>query len=172
MQPRYEEYLLENDGRTLNNPRLPLLVYPGALEGEDLRQRFMRELEKNGWGGAWVGGAFSYHHYHSTAHEALRAVGGEARLTFGGESGIELDLSAGDPVVIPAGVGHCNSGSSSGFAVIGAYPDGQSWDLLIEEDPGELPRALENIRSVPLPQADPVFGADGPAVTWVTCRRG
>ena len=58
----------------------------------------------------------------------------------------------------------CNSGSSSDFAVIGAYPDGQSWDLLTG-DPGERPQALQNIRSVPLPRADPVFGAEGPAVT-------
>lgn len=164
MEPRYEEHLLEDDGRIPNNPRLPLLVYPGALEGEELRGRFMRELEKNGWGGAWVGGVFSYHHYHSTAHEALCVAGGEARITFGGESGIDLEILAGDAVVIPAGVGHCNSGSSSDFAVIGAYPDGQSWDLLTG-DPGERPQALQNIRSVPLPRADPVFGAEGPAVT-------
>lgn len=163
MRPRYEEHLLEDNGSIPNNSRPPLLVYPGSMEGGDPRQRFTKKLKKNGWGGAWVGGVFSYHHYHSTAHEALCVAGGEARITFGGENGIDLEISAGDAIVIPAGVGHRNSGSSSEFAVIGAYPDGQSWDLLTG-DAGERPQALENIRSVPLPRADPIFGAEGPAV--------
>lgn len=160
----YEEHLFGDDGSIPNNSRLPLLLYPRALEGADLRSRFMQRLGENGWGGAWVGGVFSYHHYHSTAHEALCVVGGGASLTFGGESGITVEVSAGDAVVIPAGVGHRNAGSSGGFAVIGAYPEGQSWDLLTGR-PEERPEALENIRAVPLPGADPIFGDDGPLVT-------
>lgn len=160
MDLRHETYLLQDDGRIPNNPRLPLILYPDALEGGDLRSRFMRSLE-TGWGGAWVGRVFPYHHYHSTAHEALCVVGGEARITFGGEQGITLELLAGDAVAIPAGVGHCDSGSSHDFAVIGAYPDGQSWDLLTGE-PEERPWALDNIRAVPTPKTDPLCGADGP----------
>lgn len=64
-------------------------------------------------------------------------------------------------VVIPAGVGHCNVGSSSEFLVVGAYPRGQSWDLHTGE-PDERPEVLENIRNVPFPEADPVFGKEGP----------
>lgn len=157
----YEEHLLRDDGRIPNNPRLPLIVYPQALAGGDLRSEFMWRLGENGWGGAWMGGVFSYDHYHSTAHEVLCVVGGEARLALGGESGISVRVSAGDAVVIPAGVGHRDAGSSGDFAVIGAYPEGQSWDLLTGK-PEERPRALKNIRSVPLPAADPVFGEDGP----------
>ena len=66
-----------------------------------------------------------------------------------------------DVVVIPAGVGHCNLGSSGGFLVVGAYPEGQSWDLRTGE-PDERPEVLENIRKVPLPRTDPVFGDEGP----------
>lgn len=162
MEREYEAHLLEDDGRIPNNPRLPVLVYPEAMRGDgDLRSRFMRRLEDNGWGGAWVGGVFPYHHYHSTAHEVLCVVRGEARITFGGEGGIPLDLSAGDAVAIPAGVGHRDAGSSGDFAVIGAYPEGQSWDLLTGR-PEERPQALENIRAVPLPENDPVFGGKGP----------
>lgn len=159
----YEGHLLQDDGRIPNNPRLPLIVYPRALAGGDLRSEFMRRLVEHGWGGAWVGGVFSYHHYHSTAHEVLCVIGGEARLELGGEAGITLEVSAGDAVVIPAGVGHRDAGSSGDFAVIGAYPEGQSWDLLTG-GPEERPQALENIRSVPLPAADPVFGEAGPLV--------
>lgn len=165
MTVEYEEHLLHDDGRTPNNPRLPLIVYPRALAGGELRSEFMRRLGA-GWSGAWVGGVFSYHHYHSTAHEVLCVIGGEARLEFGGEAGITLEVAAGDAVVIPAGVGHRDAGSSRDFAVIGAYPEGQSWDLLTGR-PEERPQALENIEDVPLPAADPVFGEEGAlAARW------
>jgi uncharacterized protein YjlB len=66
--------------------------------------------------------------------------------------------------VIPAGVGHCNEGSEDGFSVVGAYPRGQeAYDLRTGEE-GERPAVLENIRSVPLPGSDPLFGAVGPLV--------
>lgn len=162
MTVEYEEHLLHDDGRIPNNPRLPLLTYRRALTGGDLRSGFMRRLGA-GWGGAWVGGVFSYHHYHSTAHEVLCVVGGEARLELGGEAGISVEVAAGDALVIPAGVGHRDAGSSREFAVIGAYPEGQSWDLLTGR-PEERPQALENIGNVPLPETDPISGRDGPLV--------
>jgi len=67
-------------------------------------------------------------------------------------------------VVIPAArVGHCDVGSSGAFSVIGAYPRGQeSYDLRTGEEEGERPEVLENIRNVLLPEADPLFGEDGP----------
>jgi uncharacterized protein YjlB len=65
-------------------------------------------------------------------------------------------------VVIPAGVGHCRVDSSDDFSVVGAYPRGQeSYDLRIGEK-GERPEVVENIRGIPLPEADPLFGEDGP----------
>jgi uncharacterized protein YjlB len=44
--------------------------------------------------------------------------------------------------------------------VIGAYPDGMSWDIR-RGDPAEHDEVLRNIAAVPLPRADPVQGADG-----------
>ncbi len=65
-------------------------------------------------------------------------------------------------MVIPAGVGHCNAGSSSDFTVIGAYPPGQeAYDPRTGEE-GERPEVLENIRNVALPETDPLFGKGGP----------
>jgi uncharacterized protein YjlB len=161
------EYFFEVDGRIPNNPELPLLVYPGVLGEPDVSPSRCKELlAENGWGGAWIDGVFSYHHYHSNAHEVLCVVGGEARIAFGGPGGTTVEVEAGNVVVIPAGVGHCNAGSSNDFAVVGAYPRGQeSYDLRTGEE-DERPEMLDNIRNVPLPEADPLFGSGGPLLDW------
>jgi uncharacterized protein YjlB len=89
-------------------------------------------------------------------------MSGEARIALGGPEGTTVEVKAGDVVVIPAGVGHRNAGSNSDFAVLGAYPRGQeSYDLRTGEE-GERPEVLENIRNVPLPEADPLYGPGGP----------
>ena len=148
--------LFEDDGRIPNNPDLPLLIYPGAF-AEFGSEEIARRFQTNHWQGCWVNGVFSYHHYHSTAHEVLGCFRGSARVQFGGESGEAFEVRAGDAVVIPAGVGHKNLGSSADFGVVGAYPEGQHNDMGSGE-PHERPAFLENIIRVPLPEADPVFG--------------
>ena len=101
-------------------------------------------------------GVFPYHHYHSVSHEVLCVVGVAARVTFVGPEGETLEVRAGDVVVIPAGVGHCNEGSDGAFSVVGAYPHGQeNYDLRTGE-PGERPGVLENLRNVPVPESDPL----------------
>ena len=157
------EYRFEDDGRIPNNPTLPLLVYPQALAEGDLTPSRAKELlAENGWGGSWVDGVFPYHHYHSVSHEVLIVVGGHAEITFGGPEGETVGVQAGDAVIIPAGVGHCREGSGGGFSVVGAYPNGQeNYDLRTGEE-GERPGVLENIRGVPLPDTDPLFGEEGP----------
>lgn len=163
LEVQVQEYLFEDDGRIPNNPNLPLLLYPRVLyEAEQQPSRSKELLAKNGWGGAWVDGVFSYHHYHSTSHEVLCVLSGRASIALGGPEGETVEVQAGDVVVIPAGVGHRNGGSSGDFSVVGAYPRGQeSYDLRTGEE-GERPEVLENIRDVPLPEADPLFGEDGP----------
>ena len=157
------EYLFEDDGRIPNNPTLPLLVYSQALDSSEQDSSRCKELlAENGWGGAWVDGVFSYHHYHSNVHEVLCVVSGSASIAFGGPEGETVEVEAGDVVVIPAGVGHCNGGSKGGFSVVGAYPRGQeSYDLRTGEE-GERPEVLENIRNVSSPESDPLFGKKGP----------
>ena len=57
------ENLFEDDGHIPNNPMLPLLVYPQALDSSEQNSSRCKELlAENGWGGAWVNGVFSYHH--------------------------------------------------------------------------------------------------------------
>jgi uncharacterized protein YjlB len=47
--------------------------------------------------------------------------------------------------------------------VVGAYPNGMRWDLR-RGDPAERDQVLANIEAVPLPDADPVHGPDGPLI--------
>jgi len=155
-------YTFDDGGQIPNNPEFPLLVYPGILEEEYRSASGCRELfAKNGWTGNWVNGVYSYHHYHSTAHEVLGVISGQARIQFGGPQGKTLAVEAGDVVVIPAGVGHCNQGSSGDFRVVGGYAGGRQWDMNTGMD-GERPQVLQNIEAVPVPDTDPVSGASGP----------
>jgi uncharacterized protein YjlB len=158
-------HALADDGSIPNNPSLPLLVYPGALNlpGDDPAAAVEAVFEGNGWVGSWRDGIYPFPHYHSTAHEVLGICRGAAEVRFGGDAGIVLSVRAGDVVVIPAGVGHQNLGASPDLLVVGVYPRGQSWDLR-RGLPEERPQVLANIARVPLPAADPVYGADGPLV--------
>lgn len=162
-------YRFEDDGAIPNNPELPFLFYSGVLPlgARDGATRCERLFAANGWSGAWHAGIYSFPHYHSTAHEVLGICRGRAEVRFGGERGAVLEVQPGDVVVIPAGVGHQNLGSTPDLLVVGAYPDGQSWDLCYGKS-GERPRVLSNIARVPLPTSDPVYGKRGPLLThWL-----
>src|SRR5207244_381190 len=51
--------------------------------------------------------------------------------------------------------------ASPDFSVVGAYPDGREWDLL-RGLPGERPQSDRTIAALPIPDYDPIYGADGP----------
>jgi uncharacterized protein YjlB len=118
-------------------------------------------LASNGWLPDWRDGIFSFHHFHSIAHEALGIVAGTATVMLGGPSGRSFEIGQGDVLVLPAGTGHCNQGSSDELLVIGAYPNGMPWDLR-RGDPAEHDEVVANIHAVPLPDADPIEGPSGP----------
>ena len=156
-----ETYSFEDDGG-IPNSKLPVLVYHDvskALDARSCEQLFAQ----NGWLGAWRDGIFSFHHFHSTAHEVLGIVSGSARVMLGGPGGRQFVVGVGDVLVLPAGTGHCNLGASGDLIVVGAYPDGMRWDLR-RGDPAEHDEVLENIRAVPLPDTDPVGGREGSLV--------
>lgn len=154
---------LADDGTYPNNERLPVLVFRAAIDisSDDPAEAVEAMFRRNGWGGAWRNGIYAYHHYHSTAHEVLGVARGTARVQLGGDDGPLFDVEAGDALVIPAGVAHKNLGSSIDFLVVGAYPEGQSFDMNYGK-PGERPQADRNIEQTPLPEADPVYGKEGP----------
>jgi uncharacterized protein YjlB len=152
------------DDGTFPNSRLPLLFYAEALPRDAVTPEALERLfAENGWPPAWRSSVYQFHHYHSTAHEALGVARGSARLMLGGPQGQEFEVAAGDVIVIAAGVAHKRLSSSSDFLVVGCYPPGQDWDLL-KGEAGDRPEADRNIAAVPLPGADPVGGVDGPLV--------
>jgi uncharacterized protein YjlB len=153
--------ILKDDG-TFPNNNLPLIVYRQAIEYGSGGPEVVEALfSQNGWGGSWRNGIYGYHHYHSTAHEVLGVYGGNCKVQLGGPEGRTFEIKKGDVVLIPAGVAHKNLGSSHDFRVVGAYPEGQSWDMNYGR-PGERPATDENIAKVALPEMDPVFGKGGP----------
>jgi uncharacterized protein YjlB len=146
------------------NSPLPVLHYQGVLKEFERKPSVVEELfYLHHWQGSWVNGIYSFDHFHSTTHEVLAVVSGQAKVRLGGPRGKGIDLSVGDVVVIPAGVAHARLWASLGFLVVGAYPEGWSWDLR-RGDPKELPIVLDNLARVALPKTDPVYGADGPLV--------
>lgn len=163
--PEVGTYRLTDDGTFPNNDALPLLVYRGAFDlPHPTPPPVERVLESHQWTGAWRNGIYRYHHYHSTAHEVLAMVRGMARVLMGGDHGETLQTEAGDVLILPAGVAHKNVGKNVGsgdFLVVGAYPEGQQWDMNYG-DPGERPQADRNIKQVSLPEMDPVYGENGP----------
>jgi uncharacterized protein YjlB len=167
-------YHFADDGAMPNHPTLPMLVYQGVFRPDARDPAVTAEaiLTANGWEGTWRNGIFDYHHYHSTAHEVLAICRGHAEVRFGGEQGITLRVGAGDVVVLPAGTGHKRLSSSHDLLVVGAYPPGQRPDLR-RGVPGERPAVMENIRRVPLPALDPIYGKGGPLLDyWKEIRGG
>jgi uncharacterized protein YjlB len=153
-------HILLDDGQFPNNSRFPLLVYKNALgvtNGKTIEALF----ESNRWVNAWQDGILDFHHYHSTTHEVLAVMSGVARLQFGGPSGVTIEANTGDVIIVPAGVAHKCLDSDDSFKVVGAYPEGFDYDMKYGK-PDERPEADHNVKSVPLPESDPVYGTDGP----------
>jgi uncharacterized protein YjlB len=155
-----------DDGLVPNNPTLPFLVYRGAVDvaGRDPAAKIERRFAEHGWGDLWRNGVYPFTHYHSRIHEALGIARGYARVRFGGATGEELEIAAGDVAVLPAGTGHQRLSASGDFLVVGAYPPSGTYDLC-RASPAEHARALTTIPHVPLPATDPLYGRDGPLRT-------
>jgi uncharacterized protein YjlB len=156
--------LFKDDGTIPNNPKLPLLVYRGAinLAGTPRPEELIEEtFGRNGWGDMWRNGIYRYVHYHSMVHEALGIARGRAKVRFGGENGEEIELGPGDVAVLPAGTGHQCLWATPDLSVVGAYPRAGKYDLCCGGK-AENDEAIASIPRVPLPDADPVYGSSGP----------
>jgi uncharacterized protein YjlB len=162
VQPELIAHLIKEKDPFPNNAQLPLLVYTGAFSFQEKLDPAAIEkvFLQNSWLGSWRNGLYPFHHYHSTAHEVLGVYSGSVRVQFGGEDGLLIVAGPGDVLVLPAGLAHKNIWSSHDFRVVGAYPKGTSWDMNYGKE-GERPGADKNIAAVPLPEKDPVYGAEG-----------
>jgi uncharacterized protein YjlB len=168
-----QTYRFEDDGKTPNNRRLPMLHYRNVLRGRDgLDPAALCEdlFAAHGWTDSWRNGIYPFLHFHTGTHEVLGIARGEARVQFGGDKGQTLTVEAGDVVVLPAGTGHRRISTSDDLLVVGAYPAGGRYD---QPKPGELEldEARKRIDKVPLPAQDPVYGQEGPLLAaWHSPR--
>lgn len=88
-------------------------------------------------------------------------ISGSASLQLGGDAGYTASVEAGDVVVLPAGTAHKKLTASPDFRIAGAYPGGMDYNTR-RADPDDFAAALPEIREVPLPERDPVYGEAGP----------
>lgn len=151
-------FFFEDDGVIPNHPKLPVVLYPGALQ--DKAEWSESVFNGNGWRNSWENGVFDYHHYHSNTHEVLGVTRGSILIQIGGNDGRSFDLQAGDVIVLPAGTGHKRITASPDFRIVGAYPQGRDYNTRIEHD-GKREQSIGEIAEVPLPDRDPVFGKEG-----------
>ena len=121
----------KDDGIFSNSP-LPLLFYHQTIttKANDPASIFEERFAENDWTNSWRDGVYSFPHYHSTSQEVLAVYSGAATLRLGGGDGKNVEVHAGDVLVIPDGVAHQSIGASDDFGVVGAYPGGRHWDLL------------------------------------------
>lgn len=154
---------LADDGAIPNNPRLPALLWRGALPPGAGPEAAESLFARHGWPPAWRNGIHPWQHFHADAHEALAIVRGTARVQLGGARGPVVDLAAGDVVALPAGVGHCRLAGSADLLVVGAYP-GDAAPSTSREAPDSAAhvRAVAAVAATPDPPCEPVHGARWP----------
>ena len=164
LRRRPRTHLFRDDGLIPNNPRLPLVLYRRAvrLEGAPDPAAMSEEVfQANRWGDSWRNGIYDYVHFHSRTHEVLGIARGRARVRVGGSKGAEIDVTAGDVVILPVGTGHQCLMASGNLLVVGAYPPQGTYDEC-RGSAEEHARSLDTIPDTPLPETDPVYGQNGP----------
>ncbi|WP_181296403.1 cupin domain-containing protein [Pseudomonas sp. Q2-TVG4-2] len=162
--PQPEQLQFASDGRTPNSPH-PVLVYRQLpLAEDDYATAFENLFNSHLWPAQWRASVYDYHHFHSTAHEVLGVSRGSARLMLGGEHGQEVEVRAGDALVLPAGTGHCRLTASEEFEVVAGYPVDQQYDLLRPGESGH-DEARARAERVGVPVSDPIAGTQGALVT-------
>jgi uncharacterized protein YjlB len=152
-------FLLKDDGSVPNNPTLPVLIYRAGigLSGSASPEKTIEQVfASHGWGhNMWRNGIFPYIHYHSMIHEVLGIARGRAKLRLGGNHGEDVDVAAGDVLVLPAGTGHQCLWDGPELSVVGAYPPEGTYNLC-RGSKDEHAKALQTIPQVPVPRTDPV----------------
>ncbi len=153
--------VLKDDGIFPNNS-LPVLIYKDALKlPEEHSAKIIEDIfKKNNWTNSWRNGIYDYRHYHSITHEVLGVYKGNTIVELGGAAGITFLIEKGDIIIIPAGVAHKNIGPETNFKCVGAYPNGNDYDIK-KGDPDDRVEADKNIKRVKLPDNDPVYGNTG-----------
>jgi uncharacterized protein YjlB len=161
--PHITHFDLKRNGNFPNN-RFPVLIYRKGMllpeqknKAASIAQKF---FNANGWSNSWRNGIYDFHHYHSNVHECMAVCMGWATIILGGPNGKRIKLRKGDVIILPAGAGHKCTKKSEDFLCVGAYPEGKDFDINMGTSE-EYKRAIKNIKKVPIPKHDPVFGVQG-----------
>jgi uncharacterized protein YjlB len=161
--PHILHFILKRN-KNFPNSRLPVLIYQEALilssqmnESCIITQKI---FSRNGWSNSWRNGIYDFHHYHSITHECMGICSGSAIVILGGPKGKRVEVSKGDVIILPAGVGHKCLKHSEDFQCVGAYPQGKDYDTNLGKNK-ELEKALVNIKNLAKPSKDPVLGKEG-----------
>ncbi|THH30869.1 hypothetical protein EUX98_g3334 [Antrodiella citrinella] len=167
---RVSQYQIPRHGRIPNTSiqHKPLLVYHSAFVPDTHLTAVAVEAHIASVGlysAQWQYTMYAKNHFHSTTHELLVVFRGSARVCFGGEDNpgrVELDVSKGDAMLVPAGVAHrLLEQGEDGFEMVGSYPVGATWDLCY----GTEGRNVEaHIAALGWLNKDPLYGDDGPAL--------
>ena len=153
-------FYFKDDGIVPNNT-LPVILYQKVTDAEDCSAWLENRFRENKWLNNWRDNILPYDHFHSNTHEVLGLGRGSVSLKMGGTNGLILSLSAGDVVILPAGVGHYSVSEHTDYEFVGGYPNGVEWDLKTGLEPGERAQILQSISAVEMPELDPIFGQEG-----------
>ncbi|KAH8691755.1 hypothetical protein GQ44DRAFT_636133 [Phaeosphaeriaceae sp. PMI808] len=163
-----EQYTLPGSTYVPNSV-LPVLIYRNVLPTPVDPELTKNICEGNGWEKRGEWGEIRIPHFHPNTHECYAIIRGSSRLALGraredeGTDGVEVDVCVGDVIVIPAGVSHRSLRSGGGFRYIGVYPkDAPRWRNNHCKGEESMKALAEEIKNVPVPNFDPVFGANGP----------
>ena len=157
-------FVFEDDGLVPNNP-MPFLVYKGAVDvRNDHPEKTIEGLfGANGWGAMWRTASTIICTTTPPCMKCSASPAATPAVRFGGDRGKELEISAGDVAILPAGTGHQCLSASHDFSVVGAYPPGPPMQIT-RATPENHAKALKTIPEVKIPKTDPVRGVDGPLV--------
>lgn len=144
------------------NNEMPVIFYQNALESIFSQTNYSAEevlsfLETHGYANGWVNGILTKHHFHSNTHEVLACISGSANVQLGGPEKEVITFNKGDIIFLPAGTAHKKIESSDNFMIVGAYPNGASYDMFYGKA-AEYEQVKENARNVETPRIDPVSG--------------
>ncbi len=92
------------------------------------------------------------------------------KIGFGGEDNperVEPLVQKGDVIIVPAGVGHrLLDDFSSGFEMVGSYPQGKQWDMCYGKKEEES--KVKGIADLNWFEKDPLYGDEGPVLAGGT----
>ncbi|KAL4906963.1 hypothetical protein BDW74DRAFT_176560 [Aspergillus multicolor] len=165
--PSVDTYFLPPTPHAPNN-LLPVLHYRNVLPPPLSEESVTQFLTANKWEKRGTWGHIPIRHFHPNSHECYGLFQGSSRLLLGvGGSdktgGLELAVRAGDVIVLPAGTAHSCVESSEDYRYIGVYPEGcPRWRNEMGSKPIDLAVLRDETKAVAMPEADPVYGVEGP----------